>query len=226
MLLHIPQVLDAPQVQQIQQQLAGADWQDGTRSSGAQATQVKRNHQLPTTLAIYPALMAQILQALQQHSLFQSAALPKQILPILFNRYQQQEQYGNHVDSALQRHPMSGLQVRTDLSVTLFLSDANSYDGGELVIEDLYGTHEVKLDAGDAIVYPSTSLHRVEAVTAGQRLAAVTWVQSLVKDNWQRDMLFQLDMTILKLRQQLGDHPEVVALTQHYHNLLRQWVEV
>lgn len=226
MLLHIPQVLDTQQVQHIQQQLASADWQDGTGSSGAQATQVKRNHQLPTTLAIYPALNEQILQALQQHPLFQAAALPKQILPILFNRYQQQEQYGNHVDSALQRHLVSGQQVRTDLSVTVFLSEASSYDDGELVIDDLYGTHEVKLDAGDAILYPSTSVHRVEAVTAGQRLAAVTWVQSLIKDNWQREMLFQLDMTILKLRQQLGDHSEVIALTQHYHNLLRQWVEV
>lgn len=227
MLLHIPQVLDAQRVLQLQSQLAEADWQDGTRSAGAQATAVKQNQQLPTHSALYADIADQILQALQQHPLLQSAALPQQILPPLLNRYQNHAHYGNHVDNALQRHHLTGQMVRTDLSVTLFLSDPDSYQGGELVIDDLYGAHEIKLAAGDAIVYPSTRLHRVEPVTAGQRLAAVTWIQSLVKDHWQREMLFQLDMTIIKLRQQLqqptGDHPEVLALTQHYHNLLRQW---
>ncbi len=230
MLLHLPQVLTAQQVQQIHQELTEADWQDGARSAGTQASAVKHNQQLPTTLAIYPALSDQILDALHQHPLFQSAALPKQLRPVLFNRYEQHGHYGNHVDNALQRLPLTGQSIRTDLSMTVFLSAPTDYQGGELVIEDLYGVHEVKLEAGDAILYPSTSLHRVEPVTAGQRLAAVTWLQSLVKDNWQRDMLFQLDMTILKLRQQLphpsGVHPEVLALTQHYHNLLRQWAEV
>lgn len=230
MLLHIPQVLDAQQVKQIQSQLADADWQAGARSSGAQATLVKQNQQLPTSAVIYADLADQILQALQCHPLFQSAALPKQILAPLFNRYQNHGHYGDHVDNALQRNHLTGQAVRTDLSVTLFLSAADSYQGGELVIDDLYGTHEIKLEGGDAIIYPSTRLHRVEPVTTGQRLAAVTWVQSLVKDHWQREMLFQLDMTILKIRQQLqqptGDHPEVLALTQHYHNLLRQWAEV
>lgn len=230
MLLHIPQVLDAQTVQQIQQQLTAADWQDGTHSSGVQASLVKQNRQLPISSAIYADLATQVINALQQHRLFQAAALSKQILPPLFNLYQHHGHYGNHVDNSLQRNHLTGQQVRTDLSVTLFLSDPDSYQGGELVIEDSYGLHEIKLAAGDAILYPSTRLHRVEPVKAGQRLAAVTWIQSLVKDNWQREMLFQLDMTIIKLRQQLqqptGEHSEVLALTQHYHNLLRQWSDV
>lgn len=231
MFMHIPQVLDAQQVQNIQHQLARADWHDGKQSSGAQATSVKQNLQLPTSATIYPELAEQILKALQQHPLFQSAALPKHILSPLFNCYQNHGHYGNHVDNALQRHHLSNHYIRTDLSVTLFLSDPDSYQGGELVIEDPYGLHEIKLEAGDAILYPSTRLHRVEPVTQGQRFAAVTWLQSLVKDHWQREILFQLDMTILKLRQQLCDrhqpeHPELLALTQHYHNLLREWSEV
>ncbi|MEC7121061.1 MAG: Fe2+-dependent dioxygenase [Pseudomonadota bacterium] len=226
MLLHIPHILDTQQVQDIQQQLANTEWQDGTYSSGAQASHVKQNQQLPTTSATYQQLADTISQALQQSLLFQSAALPKCVLRPLFNCYQQHGQYGNHVDNALQRHHLSGERVRTDLSVTIFLSAPDTYQGGELVIEDTYGSHAVKLNAGDAILYPSTSLHRVEPVTEGQRLAAVTWVQSLVKDNWQRDMLFQLDMSILKLRQQLGDHPEILSLTHHYHNLIRQWSEI
>lgn len=230
MLLHLPQVLDAQTVQQIQQQLTAADWQDGAHSSGAQASLVKQNLQLPISSAIYADLADQIVQALQQHRLFQAAALPKQILSPLFNLYQHHGHYGSHVDNALQRQSLNGQAVRTDLSLTLFLSPSDAYQGGELVIDDLYGAHEIKLEAGDAVLYPSTRLHRVEPVTAGQRLAAVTWIQSLVKDNWQREMLFQLDMTIIKLRQQLqqptGEHPEVLALTQHYHNLLRQWSDV
>jgi PKHD-type hydroxylase len=158
--------------------------------------------------------------------MFVSAALPKYILPPLFNRYDSGGYYGNHVDNAIQRDSYRQANVRTDVSITVFISADNDYEGGELIVEDTYGVHEVKLPAGDAIIYPSTSLHRVEPVTKGTRLAAVTWAQSMVRDGWQRSMLFNLDMTILQLREQLGDCSEIVALTSHYHNLLRQWAEL
>jgi PKHD-type hydroxylase len=134
--------------------------------------------------------------------------------------------FGNHVDSAVHFDPSTGLSVRTDISTTVFLSDPEDYDGGELIIEDTYGAHEVKLPAGDAILYPSTSLHRVEPVTRGTRTVSVLWTQSMVRDGVRRQMLFDLDMTILKLRARLGDSDEVVALTSHYHNLIRQWAEL
>jgi PKHD-type hydroxylase len=143
-----------------------------------------------------------------------------------FNCYQEGGQYGNHVDAAIQYDALTRLPVRTDVSTTVFLSEPEEYEGGELIIEDTYGCHEVKLAAGDAVIYSATSLHRVEPVTQGQRLAAFLWTQSMVRDDWQRHMLFNLDMTILRLRQQLQDSPEVIALTSHYHNLLRQWTEL
>ena len=164
--------------------------------------------------------------ALQQHPLFVSAVLPNTVLPPMFNRYESGGNYGNHIDNAIQTNRFSGQQVRTDVSTTVFLNDPEEYEGGELVVEDSYGTHEVKLDAGDAIVYPSTSLHRVEPVTRGVRIASFLWTQSLVRDAWRRSMLHELDMTILKLRHLHGDTAEVVALTGHYHKLLQQWAEV
>ena len=164
--------------------------------------------------------------ALERHLLFVSAALPHHILAPLFNCYEGGGHYGNHVDNAIHLDARRQERARTDVSITVFLSQPDEYDGGELLVEDTYGTHEVKLPAGDAILYPSTSLHRVEPVTRGRRLAAVTWVQSMIRDDWRRAMLFNLDMTILRLRQELGDSEDIVALTSHYHNLLRQWAEL
>ncbi|MBB6340036.1 PKHD-type hydroxylase [Pseudomonas fluvialis] len=225
MLLHIPQVLSKAEVAGLRAELSAHDWVDGARTSGAQAAQLKRNLQFPADSSAFAGLSQRVADALARHPLFVSAALPRHMLPPMFNCYRGGGQYGNHVDNALQRDRFSGVQVRTDVSTTVFLSEPEEYEGGELIVEDTYGEHEVKLAAGDAIVYPSTSLHRVEPVTDGARIAAFLWTQSWVRDAWQRKMLFDLDMTILKLRGQLGDSEEVLSLTSTYHNLLRQWGE-
>ncbi len=225
MLLHIPNVLTHTNIVDLRHALLTADWSNGATTSGPQAAQRKQNQQLRATTATEQFGHA-IAAALQSHPLFMSAALPKHILPPLFNRYEDGGHYGNHVDNAIQRDAHQLHHTRTDVSITLFISDIDEYDGGELIIEDTYGIHSVKLAAGDAIIYPSTSLHRVQPVTRGTRIAAVTWAQSMIRDDWQRTMLFNLDMTILQLRQQLGDSAHVVALTSHYHNLLRQWAEL
>lgn len=225
MMLHIPGVLSAAEVGDIRQQLDTAGWADGLSTAGGQAALCKRNLQLPADSPVFAELSGQVRAALERHPLFIAAALPAHILPPMFNCYQGGGEYGNHVDNTVQKDRFTRQTVRTDVSTTVFLSDPDEYTGGELVVEDTYGAHEVKLAAGDAIVYPSTSLHRVEPVTAGRRMAAFLWTQSMVRDAWQRTMLFELDMTILKLRQQLGDNPEVLGLTHHYHNLLRQWGE-
>jgi PKHD-type hydroxylase len=224
MLLHIPQVLSKQEVAHIRTELAAHEWNDGAHSSGAQAASRKHNLQLSLQAPVYASLAKQVAAALARHPLFASAVLPRQILPPMFNCYSGGGRYGNHVDSAMQRDSL-GDPVRTDVSTTLFLSEPEEYEGGELIVEDTYGEHEIKLEAGDAIIYPATSLHRVEPVTAGARIASFLWSQSLVRDAWQRKMLFDLDMNILKLRQQLGDSDEVVGLTSTYHNLLRQWAQ-
>ncbi|MES2626088.1 MAG: Fe2+-dependent dioxygenase [Pseudomonadota bacterium] len=230
MMLHVPEVLSGELLTQLRTELRAtlstSEWLDGTATSGQQASMRKQNRQLTAGSAAGKKLGAMVSAALEQHPLFVSAALPQYVLPPLFNCYEGGGHYGNHVDSAIQRDAARQAKVRTDISITVFISDPDEYDGGELIIEDTYGMHEVKLQAGDAILYPSTSLHRVEPVTRGMRLAAVTWVQSMVRDDWQRAMLFNLDMTIMQLRQQLGDTTEVVALTSHYHNLLRQWADL
>jgi len=227
MMLHIPEVLSKVQVQQIRAELdTAAAWQNGQFSAGAQAQKIKQNLQFDLQHPSYVTLSQDILSALKQQALLQSFALPLHILQPMFNCYQNTGTYGNHVDNAVQYSSSIGQAIRTDVSITLFLSEPEEYQGGELIIEDSYGSHAVKLNAGDAIVYPATSLHRVEPVTAGQRIAAFTWCQSMVKDDWQRSMLFNLDMTILQLRQQLGDTAEVLALTAHYHNLIRQWSQL
>ena len=226
MLLHIPQVLTPAEVAEIRQVLDTQGWVDGLRSTGPQAANVKRNLQLDATSPVFTSLSQRIAQALQRHPLFVSAVLPATMLPPMFNRYEGGGHYGNHIDNTIQTDRFSGQKVRTDVSTTVFLSSPEEYEGGELIAEDSFGTHEIKLDAGDAIVYPSTSLHRVEPVTSGVRVASFLWTQSLVRDAWRRSMLFDLDMTILKLRTQLGDTAEVVALTGHYHKLLQQWAEV
>ncbi len=225
MLLHIPQVLTSDELAHLRSELAAGVWQDGAVSAGPQALGAKDNLQLPADSPAYPALARQIAEALQRHPLFLSAALPRHMLPPMFNCYRGGGRYGNHVDNALQRHRFSGEQLRTDVSTTVFLSEPEEYEGGELIIDDTYGEHEVKLAAGDAIVYPATSLHRVEPVRSGVRFASFLWTQSWVRDAWQRKMLFDLDMNILRLRGQLGDSEEVLGLTSTYHNLLRQWSE-
>lgn len=223
MLLHIPEVLSKAQVVALRRTLDAGSWLDGATTAGPLAAEAKNNLQFSTESPDYSALSQSIISALERHPLFVSAALPRRILPPMFNRYAGGNHYGNHVDNAIQADGRNGERLRTDISVTVFLSEPESYDGGDLIIEDTYGSHEVKLPAGDAIIYPSSSLHRVEPVTAGQRIASFLWVESLVRDAWRRSMLFNLDMTLIKLRGQVGNTDEIVALTGHYHNLLRQW---
>ncbi|CAB1208587.1 Fe2+-dependent dioxygenase [Acinetobacter bouvetii] len=227
MMLHIPEILTKQQVAELRQQLDTSQaWIQGQQSAGFQAQKIKNNLQIDPNSIAYQSLAPRIIQALNNNILLKSAALPRHILSPLFNCYQDAGHYGNHVDNAVQYSNSIGQIIRTDVSITVFLSEPDEYEGGELIVEDNYGCHEVKLDAGDAIVYPATSLHRVEPVTRGQRIAACTWIQSMVKDDWQRSMLFNLDMNLIKLRQHIGDTEEVVALTSHYHNLLRQWAEL
>ena len=227
MLLHVPNVLSKAQVQSIRHAMEEDNqWVSGKKTAGGQAQLIKDNLQINTSSELYQELSTFVQQQIQSSLLVQSFALPKDILPPMFNRYENTGHYGNHVDNAVHFYAEKNKSVRTDVSMTIFLSEPDEYEGGELIIEDTYGAHEVKLDAGDAIVYPATSLHRVEPVTQGARIAAFTWVQSMVKDDWQRAMLFNLDMTIIQLRQKLGDCEETVQLTSHYHNLIRQWAEL
>jgi PKHD-type hydroxylase len=223
MLLHIPNVLTRDQVQDLRARLAASDWIDGRATVGDQGAQVKRNRQLPEASALSLELGQVVQAALANNPLYFAAALPARTMPPLFNRYAGGEYYGAHVDGAVRMMPGGGGLLRTDVSATLFLSAPDEYDGGELVVSDTYGEHEVKLDAGDMILYPSTSLHRVEPVTRGERISSFFWVQSMVRDDARRAMLFELDRTIVTLRVRLGDCAETLALTAHYHNLLRQW---
>ncbi len=226
MMLHIPQVLSPQQVLTMRAALDQADWCDGRSTVGAQGAQVKRNRQLPEHAPLGQELGKQILAALAINPLYFSAVLPLRAVTPLFNRYAGGEHYGNHIDGAIRQLPGTGMALRTDLSATVFLSEPDAYEGGELVIADTYGTHEVKLAAGDMILYPSSSVHRVEPVSAGERVCAFFWIQSMVRDDAQRSMLFELDQTISRLRANLGDSEDVVSLTGHYHNLLRRWTEV
>ena len=226
MLIHIPQVLTRAQVHAMRATIDAAPWEDGRASVGAQGALVKNNRQLPET---HPVALEQgriILQALANNLTFFSAALPLRTAPPMFNRYAMGETYGLHVDGAVRNLPGTATRLRTDVSTTLFLSDPEDYDGGELVVVDTYGMHEVKLPAGDMIVYPSTSLHRVEPITRGERVASFFWSQSMVRDDARRAMLFDLDQTIQRLRARHGEADETLALTNHYHNLLRMWAEV
>ena len=226
MMLHVPEVLTREQVAAIRTRLDPADWIDGRETAGPQGAQVKRNRQLPELSALGRELGETVLTAVLAHPLFQSAALPLRCVPPLFNRYEGGGHYGLHVDGAIRSVPGTSLRLRTDLSSTLFLCEPEDYDGGELTVVDTYGTHEVKLPAGDLILYPSSSLHRVEPVTRGARVCSFFWTQSLVRDDAQRSLLHALDQDVQKLRARLGDCAEVLSLTGHYHNLLRQWAEV
>ncbi|RMW98974.1 Fe2+-dependent dioxygenase [Allofranklinella schreckenbergeri] len=224
MMLHIPGVLGPERLQAIQTHLQQADWEDGLATVGALGATVKHNRQLPRQSPLAQALAHEIAQTVRGNPQFVSFALPLHILPPLFNRYEGGENYGLHVDGSIRQLP-DGRAMRTDVSSTLFLSDPDSYEGGELVVVDTYGTHEVKLPAGDMIVYPATSLHQVLPVTRGARLASFFWTQSLIRDDMRRGMLYELDQTIQRLLTQLGSTEDTVALTNHYHNLLRQWAQ-
>lgn len=226
MMLHVPGVLTPEQVREMRAALDAADWVDGRHTVGEQGAKVKQNRQLPALSPVGVALGRTILGALARNSVFFAAALPLRFVPPLFNRYEGGENYGLHIDGSVRAVPGSDQQVRTDLSCTLFLCDPESYEGGELEVVDTYGTHEVKLPAGDLILYPSSSLHRVHPVRRGARVCSFFWVQSLVRDDGRRSMLFELDQTVQKLRAKLGDVEETIALTGHYHNLLRAWAEV
>ena len=226
MLIHIPEVLSKSEVAEFRSRLAQADWVDGRATVGDQGAQVKRNRQLPVDGALARALGEVILQRLYSNPLFMSAALPLRIVPPLFNAYSGGEHYGFHVDGAIRLVHGSNLSLRTDVSSTLFLSEPEEYEGGELIVQDTYGSHEVKLPAGDLILYPSTSLHQVAPVTQGERVCSFFWTQSMVRDDWQRNLLHELDCNIQSLRQKVGDSEEIVGLTGHYHNLLRQWAQV
>jgi PKHD-type hydroxylase len=224
MMLHIPGVLTPDQVKAMRQGLASSDWIDGRASVGSQGAQVKRNRQLPEGSPLALELGQVVSTALTSNPLFFACALPLRILPPSFNSYTGGEHYGPHVDGAI-RPQRGAAPVRTDVSCTVFLSDPEDYEGGELTVIDSYGTHEVKLPAGDAIIYPATSIHEVLPVTRGERVASFLWVQSMVRDDWKRAMLYELDANIQALRAKHGDGPELVGLTGHYHNLLRQWAE-
>ena len=224
MLLHIPDVLSHEQVTRIRAALEAADWTDGRETVGAQGAQVKRNQQLPDAAALRRQLGQLVLAALAASPLYHAATLPLRTLPPRFNRYEDGGQYGFHVDGAVMALSADA-SLRSDVSCTLFLSDPDDYDGGELIVSDTYGEHEVKLAAGDLIVYPSSSLHRVAPVTRGRRLASFFWVQSLVRDDGRRRLLFELDTSIQTLTRSGADASALLQLTGIYHNLLRQWAE-
>ncbi len=229
MLLHIPEVLTQAELTQLRQSLDAADWTDGRETVGAQGAQVKRNEQLPDLSPLRDALGKVVLSALERNPLYFAAALPLRTLPPRFNRYQGGGEYGFHIDGSVMRTSQPGAphgHVRSDISCTLFLCEPEDYDGGELVVSDTYGEHEVKLPAGDLVIYPASSLHKVMPVTRGARLASFFWVQSMIRDDAQRRLLFEMDASIESLRRSKADAAAVLQLTGIYHNLLRRWAEV
>lgn len=229
MLLHLPKVLSAEQVRHARGLLDTAEWIDGRVTAGSQSSQVKYNDQLAEDHPVSSELGDMIVTELQRYQLFVSAALPLKVFPPLFNRYAGGQSFGSHVDNAIRQVGATPHRVRTDLSATLFLSEPGEYDGGELQVEDTYGMHTVKLPAGDVILYPSTSLHHVRSVSRGVRIASFFWIQSMVRDDGERTLLFDLDRAIRQLGQ-LGTgtslHSVGLDLTGVYHNLLRRWADV
>ena len=226
MLLPIPDVLSAAEVTQFREALARADWADGRVTAGAQAAQVKNNLQLTEEHPVARELGDFILRKLARHPLFTSAALPLKVFPPLFNKYEGGGNFGMHIDTAVRYTSLPPHRVRTDISATLFLAGPEEYDGGELTVEDTYGVHKVKLPAGHLILYPATSLHEVKPVTRGARIAAFFWVQSMVRDDAKRQMLFEMDTAIQRINRDMPNHPSAVQLTGVYHNLLRTWAEL
>jgi PKHD-type hydroxylase len=227
MLICVPDVLSKAEVADFRAAMDAADWEDGRSTAGAQSAKVKKNEQLPPNSDIARQLGEAVIRALVVNPLFVSAAIPKQIFPPLFNRYGVGQHFGVHVDNAVRGDHLSGTRIRIDLSVTLFLSEPEEYDGGELIVEDYYGSHRVKLPAGHLVLYPATSLHAVTEVTRGVRVASFFWLQSMVRDGHARSLIFDLDTAIQGLVQRVGrDDPELVKLTGIYHNLIRCWAEV
>ncbi len=226
MLLRVPGVLTRDQVEHARQRLEQADWVDGRATAGVQSARAKQNMQLTHDAPAAREIGDTILAALQRSPLFMSAALPLKVFPPLFNRYSGGDAFGSHVDNAIRQVPASPHRIRTDLSATLFFVDPDGYDGGELVVEDTYGSHRVKLPAGDMVLYPSTSLHHVTPVTSGARVCSFFWIQSLVRDDGRRTLLFDMDTAIQRLARDVPDHPSTIQLTGVYHNLLRQWSEL
>jgi len=224
MLLSIPDVLSPDEVASLRALLDQGVWRDGRATAGGQAIHAKQNEQLRTDSDAAQAAPERVLQALNRCALFFSAALPHKIFPPQFNRYSgEANTYGDHVDGAVMHVSRTGDKVRSDVSCTLFLTDPDNYDGGELVVQDTYGTQRVKLPAGDAVIYPGTSVHRVEPVTRGARVASFFWIESMVRSDEQRRLLYDIDMNLLGLRQRHGETAETTALTGTYHNLLRMW---
>lgn len=203
-----------------------ADWVDSRVTAGHQSARVKFNLQLPETHSVAEEIGDAILTALQKHPLYLAAALPLRVFPPLFNRYEGGQSFGSHIDNAVRQVGGTGHRIRTDLSATLFLSAPEDYDGGELLVEDTYGVHSVKLPAGGLVLYPSTSLHNVQTVTRGVRISSFFWIQSMIRDDGQRTLLFDLDTAIQRLSHDVPDHPSAVQLTGVYHNLLRRWAEM
>jgi PKHD-type hydroxylase len=226
MLVHIPQILNDAELANVRGRLASATWLDGRVTAGPQSAKVKENLQLPEDGADARELGAVVLRALERNPLFISATLPRHVYPPLFNRYEPGMGFGAHVDNAIRQVANTPLRLRTDVSATLFLSAPEDYDGGELIVEDTYGTHSARPAAGDLIIYPATSLHRVAPVTRGVRLASFFWIQSLVKDDSERTLLFELDRAIGELGQIAPDSAALVRLTAIYHNLVRKWSEM
>jgi PKHD-type hydroxylase len=223
MLLHIPDILNADELRQARELLATAPWTDGKQSAGAQAAQVKNNEQLPHDCEAARTIRAMILRGLDRSPRFFSAALPKKVFTPRLNRYGgDTNYYGQHIDNAIRALP-DGQRVRTDISCTVFLAEPHEYEGGELCISDTYGQQAVKLPAGHLVLYPGTSLHQVRPVTRGHRLACFFWIESMVRSDEQRRLLYELDMNLLQLRQQHGECAQTTALTGTYHNLLRMW---
>ena len=235
MLLRIPQALQPDELAQVRRLILAADWADGRITAGSQSGTVKNNLQLPEDLPAAQQARHIVSVALACNPMFVTGALPKSVYPPLFNRYGgSANHFGNHIDNAVRTHAATARHVRTDISCTLFLSDPASYDGGELVVQDTYGEQRIKFQAGDLVLYPGTSVHRVEPVTRGERLACFFWIESMVRHDAQRRLLYEMDMAITSLRQKdlaqaasgTAESPEVVRLTGCYHNLLRMWADV
>jgi PKHD-type hydroxylase len=225
MLMHIPEVLSKEQVAGMRAAMANAEWTDGRQTVGPQGARVKRNLQLPDASPLRRELGDMVVAALHRHPLYHAAALPLRTLSPRFNRYEGGGEYGFHIDGAVMSTGMDDTHVRSDISCTIFLSEPEEYDGGELIVSDTYGEHEVKLPGGDAIVYPSSSLHRVTPVTRGARYASFFWVQSMVRDDGARRLLLELDTAIRNLSASAADQASILQLTGVYHNLLRRWAE-
>ena len=226
MLLHIPALLDSGQVRSMRSRLDAASWGDGRMTAGHQSALAKANRQLPQEDVTARELSSEVLRALERNARFIIGTLPLHVYPPLFNRYEAGMSFGGHVDNAIRQIPGTPHRVRTDISATVFLSEPGEYDGGDLLIEDTFGTHSVKWAAGDMVVYPSSSVHRVLPVTRGARTAAFFWIQSMVRDDADRRLLFNLDTSIQELTQSGANAATLVQLTACYHNLLRRWGEV